>query len=364
VTTPGPPQRKYERLAAAFGAGAIKAVVIALAGGAGLFLAWMAADTLLLIFAGLLFAALLDACTRGLSILLPLRRPENLAIVSVTIAIGIAGLLFWSGFSVALQINDLVQALNQQLHVVERGMAELGFAPSAGAGATPISHLGRLLFPNLHQLFGEARSAFTLAVGGIGEAVIVVLIGLFVAVDPAAYRRGIVELMPEQRRVKTEIVLDETALYLRRWLIGQLVTMLLLAVLTMVMLAALGVPSPVLLGVQAGLFNFVPYLGAILAGAPILLMTLPLGTTTLLIVLGLYTIIHVGVGYAVMPLVQKQAVHLPPALTLASLVLFGALFGIASVAVATPLVAAARHAVLRLQSFPAATSDDDEVAAP
>ena len=65
-------------------------------------------------------------------------------------------------------------------------------------------------------------------------------------------------------------------------------------------------------------------------------MTLPLGTTTLLIVLGLYTVIHIGVGYAVMPLIQKQAVHLPPALTLASLVLFGALFGLASVALATP----------------------------
>jgi predicted PurR-regulated permease PerM len=83
------------------------------------------------------------------------------------------------------------------------------------------------------------------------------------------------------------------------------------------------------------------------------LMALPLGTTTLLIVLILYAVIHIGVGYAVMPLIQKQAVHLPPAVTLASLVLFGALFGVASVAVATPLVAAIRQAVLRLRHFPA-----------
>jgi predicted PurR-regulated permease PerM len=360
------PQPKYDASSAAYSVGAVKAVLVGLAGGAGLFLAWMAAGTLLLIFAGLLFAALLDACTRGLSMLLPLRRAWNLAIVSVTITIIIAGLLFWSGFSIAQQINDLVHTLNQQLHVVEQGMAELGVAPSAGAGAgaSPIGHLGRLLFPNPHQLFGEARSAFTLTVGGIGEAVIVVLIGLFVAVDPAAYRRGIVELLPPRRRLPTAMILDETALYLRRWLIGQLAAMLLLAVLTTIMLAALGVPSPVLLGIQAGLFNFVPYLGAILAGAPILLMTLPLGTTTLLIVLGLYTVIHVGVGYAVMPLIQKQAVHLPPALTLASLILFGALFGVASVAVATPLVAAIRHAVLRLRHFPSATGEADEFATP
>jgi predicted PurR-regulated permease PerM len=353
----GMPQAKNEAASGAAGAGTMRAVLVGLAGGAGLFLAWMAAGTLLLIFAGLLFAALLDACTRGLSLLLPLPRAWNLAIVSVAIAIIVAGLLFWSGFSVAQQISDLMHALNQQLHALEQGMAALGVAPSARAGATPIGHLGQLLFPNPHQLFGEARNAFTLALGGIGEAVIVVLIGLFVAVDPALYRRGIVELLPERRRLAVAVILDETALYLRRWLVGQLAAMALLAVLTTIMLAIFGVPSPVLLGIQAGLFNFVPYLGAVVGGAPILLMTLPLGTTTLLIVIGLYTVIHVGVGYAVMPLIQKQAVHLPPALTLASLVLFGALFGIMSVAVATPLVAAIRNAALRYRQFPAIASD-------
>jgi predicted PurR-regulated permease PerM len=358
MTIPGSPRPKHDAPSAASGAVTVRAVLFALAGGAGLFLAWMAADALLLIFAGLLFAALLDACTRGLSTILPIGRHWNLAIVSVAIAIAIAGLLFWSGVSIARQINDFVQALNQQLHALEQGMAELGVAPSGASGnVSPLSHLGRLLFPNPHQLFGEARNAFTLAVGGIGEVVIIVLIGIFVAVDPAAYRRGIVELMPARRRLAVALILDETALYLRRWLVGQLAAMVFLAILTSIMLAAMGVPNSLLLGIQAGLFNFVPYLGAIVAAGPILLMTLPLGTTTLLIVLGLYTVIHVGVGYAIIPLIQKQAVHLPPAWTLASLVLFGVLFGVASVAVATPIVAAIRHAILRLQHLPSAARE-------
>jgi predicted PurR-regulated permease PerM len=336
----------------------VRAAVIGVTLAAGLFLAWMAADALILLFAGVLFAALLDACTRGLSTVLPIHRGFNLAIVSIAIALAVVGLMFWSGFSVAQQIDHLLQALNQQLHALEQDMTALGIAPSSagGGGQSAIGRFSRLLFPNPHQLFGEARSAFTLAVGGIGEAVIIVLIGLFVAIDPALYRRGIVELIPARRRDEAGQILDETALYLRRWLIGQLAAMLLLAILTFIMLAAAGVPSPVLLGIQAGLFNFIPYLGAIVAAAPILLMTLPLGTTTLLIVLGLYTVIHVCIGYAVMPVIQKQAVHLPPALTLASLVLFGVLFGVASIAVATPLVAAIRHAILRMQFYPSAAA--------
>jgi len=77
---------------------------------------------------------------------------------------------------------------------------------------------------------------------------------------------------------------------------------------------------------------------------------------TVLVTIGLYTVIHVGIAYVLTPIIQKEAVHLPPALTLASLVLFGILFGIASVAVATPLVAALRHAVLRVREFRAADS--------
>jgi predicted PurR-regulated permease PerM len=127
--------------------------------------------------------------------------------------------------------------------------------------------------------------------------------------------------------------------------------MLILATLTWIMLAAMGAPSPFLLGIQAGLFNFIPYLGAVIGAGPIMLMTLPLGTTTLLITLGLYAGIHIAVGYVVTPLIQKQTLHLPPAVTLASLILFGALFGVAGVAVAAPLVAAIRHAALRMQQY-------------
>ena len=103
---------KPESTPAARGSTAVRAVFVALAGGAGLFLAWMSAEALLLIFAGLLLAALLDACTRALSALLPLRRGWNLAIVSVTITVVIAGLLVLSGFSIAQQINALIDTLN------------------------------------------------------------------------------------------------------------------------------------------------------------------------------------------------------------------------------------------------------------
>lgn len=344
----------------AFTHSAVHAVLIGLAGGAGLFLAWIAAGTLFLIFGGLLFAALLDACARGLAKVLPVHRHWNLTIVCVGLVVAFVAFLVWSGFSVALQIDQFVQTLNQQLQSLEKSMVGLGLIPGKENGAPPtIGDLARVLVSNPNQLFGEAQGAFSRTIGGLGDAVIVVLIGIFVAADPQAYRHHMVELLPVGQRRRVGLLLDETATILRRWLVGQFAAMVLLAILTGIVLLALGVPSPMLLGIQAGLFEFIPYLGAVVGAIPILLLALPLGSFTLWTALGLYAVIHFAVGNIMVPMIQKRTLDLPPAVALASLAIFGVLFGLASVAVATPVVVALRHAVLRLRELPAADNMDE-----
>ncbi len=343
-----------------FADGTVRAVLVGLAGGAGLFLAWMAANTFFLIFAGLLFAALLDACTRGLGRVLPIGRGWNLAIVCLGFAVAILGLLFWSGYSIALQIDQLLDALNQELHFLEQKMTDFGFAPAtASGGSASIGDLFRFLFPNPNQLFGQAQSAFSRTLGGVGDAAIFVLIGVFVAADPVVYRERVLEFLPLSQRQSVAFLLDEVSKTLRRWLIGQLAAMLLLALLTWIALLALGVPSSFLLGIQTGLLEFIPYLGSVIAAVPVFLMALPLGTFTVVVALGLYAILHILVGMVFVPLIQKQTLDLPPALAVASLTLFGALFGVVGVAVATPLVIVIRQAVLHFRQFSSETTMDE-----
>ncbi len=345
----------------AFTHSAVHAVPIALAGGAGLFLAWMAAGTLFLIFAGLLFAALLDACARGLAKVLPIHRHWNLTIVCVGLVVAFVALLVWSGFSVALQIDQFVQALNRQLQALEQTMVARGLIPGKeGGGTASVGDLARLMLSNPNQLFGEAQGAFSRTIGGLGDAVIVILIGIFVAADPLAYKHHMVELLPQGQRKRVGVLLDETATILRRWLVGQFAAMVLLAILTGIVLVVLRVPSPILLGIQAGLFEFVPYLGAVVGAVPILLLALPLGSFTLWTALGLYAVIHFAVGNVMVPMIQKRTLDLPPAVALASLAIFGVLFGLASVAVATPFVVALRHAILRLRELSADDMNEGE----
>jgi predicted PurR-regulated permease PerM len=135
---------------------------------------------------------------------------------------------------------------------------------------------------------------------------------------------------------------------LRWWLAGQLVAMMLIGVSVATLLWVLGVPGALFLGIQAGVLGFIPYLGPLVAAIPIALAVMPMGVFWLTTILLLYATIQIIEGYLLTPLIHQQAVSLPPLLTLSSLLVMGALFGLPGVILSTPLIAAGRVAVLRL----------------
>jgi predicted PurR-regulated permease PerM len=324
---------------------ALVAIVFAVA--AGLFLMWQTAGTLLLIFAGLLFGAFLDAATRGLGLVLPVGRGWRFALVCALLAAGAAWLVAWGGYALAAQADGLIDIIQNQLRALRGELRAAGITPPQGSGEGPHT-LARLLLPDPSTLFGTAYSAFSLASGLLGNAIVVIFVGLFAGADPATYRRGVLALLPRDRRLRAGDVLDEMAAALRWWLVGQLVAMVLIALTTWLGLAIIGMPGAFLLGLQAGLVNFIPYLGPVIAAVPIGLAAMAQGTTMVVWALGIHAVIQTVEGYVLAPLIQRRAVDLPPVLTLSAVALSGTLFGAMGVALATPLVAALKIAVKRL----------------
>jgi len=109
----------------------------------------------------------------------------------------------------------------------------------------------------------------------------------------------------------------------------------------------LGVPGAPLLALLAGIANFVPYLGPLIAALPIVLVAMPMGLASLAWVMVIYFSIQTLEGFVVAPLIQKGAVDLPPAWTLSAIVILGAMFGVLGVALADPLLGVVRVALLR-----------------
>lgn len=320
---------------------------IALAGAAGLFLAWQASGALLLIFAGLLFAAILDAGAKAVGLIAPLGRASRVGLLAVILLLLAGTGATTGGYALLQQIGDLGLVLEEQFTTLRRALRAVGVTPQH-LGASPDQSYLDLLLPDPSTLFGHAQMVFGTTLGLVGNVIVIAFIGLFVALAPAAYRDGLASLFPARMEEKVRSVLDEMADSLRWWLTGQIATMALMALTTWAMLWAIGLPNALLLGLLAGLLNFIPYVGPVLAAVPILLAAMPHGLEMVGWALGLHAILQSVEGYLIAPLIQRQAVHLPPALSLGGLVVLGALFGGMGVALAAPLLAVSRIAVIRL----------------
>lgn len=320
---------------------AMPLVVLAVA--AGLAFIWYSAASLLLLFAGVLFASLFDACTRGLGHILPLARPWRYALVVLALSTGAALILGWSIVRLPAQVHALMQVMDSQLTVLERELASFGIDLFGPGGRQDLSQF--LTDPG--RLFGHVHYAVTGAYVVIMDTIVVVCLGLFFAGHPAAYREGALVLVPIAARPRVRAVMNEMGQVMRNWLLGQLLRSSVVAIVLAVSFHLLGVPGAALLGLQAGAANFIPYLGPLIAAFPVALVAMPLGLPTLAWVMVIYATIQTIEGFVIAPLIQKGSVNLAPAWTLFAIVILGAMFGAMGIALAAPVFAVGRVAVLR-----------------
>jgi predicted PurR-regulated permease PerM len=124
--------------------------------------------------------------------------------------------------------------------------------------------------------------------------------------------------------------------------------MLVIALLTTAGLWLLSVPLAPILALIAGLLNFIPNFGPIVALVPALLLGLTKGFDTALWVIGLYTGIQLVESYVLTPYIQQRAISMPPALLITTQVILGVMLGFLGLLLATPLTAAAMVLVRRL----------------
>jgi predicted PurR-regulated permease PerM len=306
-----------------------------------LFLALVAAvvfaiDALLLIFACVLFAVLLYE----LSAIVHRRFGWNrkLALVAVVLALLlIVGLGGWAMAPlIAEQGNELARQLPQSLQQL-RKMVESKPLLARIAAELPDT---KQLIGSLQQFVPNAGLFFGGVLGAIGNVAIILFVGIYFALSPGRYKRGFVKLVPQGKRERAVQVLDDIGDTLARWLMGKSLSMLIVGIATAGGLTLLGVPLGLILGIIAGLLDFIPYIGPIMAGVPAVLIALSispdLALYTVLLFLGIQTV----EGYVLQPLVEARAVEIPPALTIVMQLVFGSLFSFAGIALATPLTAA------------------------
>ena len=288
-----------------------------------LFVLWQASAVLLLVFAGVLLAVVLNGL--ALSISARVHTPYTIS-VSIVLLIATAVLIL-GVWMLAPRLSEQVDALSQQLpqalqqlrdKLGQYGWARYALSQGSGSGSMPLANLVTPRLPNL----------FSSTFGFLADAVLVLFIGIYFAYDPGLYRRGLIRMIAPRHRSRAAEVLDTLNGTLWNWAIARLCTMLAVAVLTGVGLALIGVPLAFTLGLIAGLLDFVPFIGPLLGALPGIVLALSESTDKALYAFILYLGIQQLEGNVITPLFQQKAVDLPAAAVLAALALFGALGGI------------------------------------
>jgi len=317
---------------------------------------WYYSATLFLVFAGILLGVALNATASQLGRLIRLPHPVRLAIVCTVLAALFSGAAFLGGTTIADQAATLSDTLKAQLgnvkafldrHGIDTSYFELanpsnGPASSSGAAApaaAPSLPGAGALASSGGAIVSQTFKLVLGAVRAVGNFFIVLFLGLAFAAQPAIYRSGLLFMAPARHRARATIIVDRIGETLERWLIAQIITMFVVFVVTWIGLAIIGIPGAFILGIQAGLLAFVPTVGALIAGVIVVLASLASGWIAALSALVLFLGVHALESYVLTPIIQRQALDIPPATLFALQILLGVVFGIWGLALALPLIA-------------------------
>jgi predicted PurR-regulated permease PerM len=109
-------------------------------------------------------------------------------------------------------------------------------------------------------------------------------------------------------------------------------------VLTAIGLAILGIPMWLALALIAGILNFIPNFGPLIAMIPAVLVSFMQGPVMAMSVAGLYILVQVAESNFITPMVQRKMIHTPPALIIIAQLLISPLTGAWGLVLATPLM--------------------------
>jgi predicted PurR-regulated permease PerM len=317
---------------------------------------WYFAATLFLIFAGILLGVALHALTNKLGRVFRLPHSLRLTIVCLVLAGLLSGVVFLGGATIAQQATVLSGTIKSQLANVkaflDRNGLDTGYFGLGAAGnqtdSSPAAQAGAathtLPSPGEIASSGGAIVSQTVklllgAISAVGNFFIVLFLGLTFAAQPSVYRKGLLFLMPAQHRARGIVIVDRIGETLERWLIAQIITMTAVFLVTWIGLLIIGIQSSFILGLQAGLLTFIPTVGALLGGLIVVLASLASGWVAAASAFVLFLGVHALESYFLTPILQRQALEIPPATLFAFQILLGVVFGIWGLALALPLLA-------------------------
>lgn len=287
-------------------------------------------NVLLLVLAGVLIALYFRGLAGLINRKLHIPQKGSLAIAVIGSLLLLIGFFWFAGTRIQQQVTQLSDTLpsaienaRQQLSQSTIGQKILEKAQSANSSKKAEALI---------------KTFFSSTFGVLGDVYVVLFLGIFFTVSPKIYVNGFIKLIPPKAKPKAKDVVNNLGRSLTKWLKGKIFAMLIVFVLTAIGLVIIGMPMWLVLALIAGLLNFIPNFGPLIAMIPAVLVAFMQGSTTALVVAGLYILVQVLESNFITPQIQKKLINIPPALIIIAQLIMGVLTGGWGLVLATPLM--------------------------
>ena len=319
----------------------VRRVLIVLGLAAVFFLVWQLRILLLMLFGAIVVASIFRAVADLICKYTRLSNGISTALSIILVLGSLAALIAVFGAHVGSQVQSLRETLPAAWKALEQRIGDIGLSAQLDKLVATVTS------PGGGSLSGFGRTLISIG-GGLADLIVVIFAGIYLATQPNFYRMGAIKLVPPLRRKVAAEAMLESERALRLWLKGQAIAMVVVGLLTGLGLYALGMPSAFTLGLLAGVLEFIPFAGPIIAAVPAILLAMAVSPELALWVGLLYLAVQQFEGNLLTPLVQQYAVDLPGAVMLFALIGFGSLFGTLGVILAAPLAVVTMVLVKRL----------------
>ncbi len=310
-----------------------------------LYVLWQIRQVLLIVFAAIVLATALNKLARKIQHKFRLSRT-----VGVLAAIGIfSGVLI--GFFILIvppfitQFQELTATkLPQVLKSAPQWRASIqSYIPAPIFPYLPtIEDLTQQLQPVMKSFAGGLPTIFSSSLGAILNFLFMVILTIMLLAQPNAYRHAFISLFPNFYRRRIDGILSECEVSLGKWVAGSILSMIVVAGLSLIGLLVLGIPLALAQAILAGLLNFIPNVGptiGVIIPMAIALLDEPWKAVAIFII---YFLIQQFESSLLTPYIMAQQVSLLPAITLIAQVFFTTFFGFLGLLLALPLTVVAK----------------------
>lgn len=295
-------------------------------------------DALKLILLTFLAAAALAAALRPLLHYIPGPRWIPPVLVGLIPVIIVGGAIVSIGWLLSRHISEELRQLPKSREEVNIVLARWSDRLDLDQDLT----LDQLTDQLRRFFLGEGSGIISTAANTVTGLLLVVLLVFFGSIYLLSEHKGrlyhgVLSALPERRRPQFRAALSDLQPQLRWWLIGVTISMSVVGIAAYIGYSLVGLQLAAPLALISGFAELVPTLGPAFAFLVALLFAAAQGTEQVIGVIIAYLVIQTLESYVLLPLVMKQAVHIPPVVTLFSVVLWWQIFGVGGLLLAIPI---------------------------